>query len=89
MKTEFLKKFYKDLDKITLQDVRSNIADTIENIESASNVGEIKNIKKLSGFRNAYRIKIGDYRVGVFIKKDLVEFARIANRKDIYRLFPR
>jgi len=69
MKTGFLKKFYKDLDKITMQNVRSSIADTIENIEFASNIGEIKNIKKLSGFRNAYRIKIGDYRIGVFYRK--------------------
>jgi mRNA interferase RelE/StbE len=89
MKTGFLKKFYKDLDKITTQNVRSSIADTIEDIEFASNIGDIKNIKKLSGFRNAYRIKIGDYRIGVFIEKDTVEFARIAHRKDIYRLFPR
>jgi mRNA interferase RelE/StbE len=89
MKTEFLKKFYRDLDKITIQNVRSSIADTIEDIESASTIGEIKNIKKLSGFRNAYRIKIGDYRIGVFIEKGTVEFARIAHRKDIYKLFPR
>jgi mRNA interferase RelE/StbE len=88
MKTEYLKKFYKDLNKIATQNIKSNIADSIENVEFATNIGEIKNIKKLSGFRNAYRIKIGDYRVGVFIEKDVVEFARIARRKDIYKLFP-
>jgi mRNA interferase RelE/StbE len=88
MKTEFLKKFYKDLDKITTQSVKNSIADIIENVEIAANISEIKNIKKLSGFRYAYRIKIGDYRIGIFIEKDIVEFARIAHRKDIYKLFP-
>ncbi len=88
MKTDFLKKFYKDLNKTAIQNVKINIAETILNVEFATNIGEIKNIKKLTGFRNAYRIKIGDYRIGVFIEKDTVEFARIAHRKDIYRLFP-
>ncbi len=83
MKVEFLKRFYKDLDKITLQSVKNSIADTIENVEFAESISEIKNIKKLSGFKYAYRIKIGDYRIGVFIEKDTVEFARIAHRKDI------
>ena len=88
MKTEFLKQFYKDLDKITQQSVKESIACVIENVETASRLREIKNIKKLTGFRNVYRIKLGDYRIGLFIDKDSVEFARIAHRKDIYRLFP-
>jgi len=45
MKTEFLKKFYKDLNKIALQNTKNSIADSIENIEFANNISEIKNIK--------------------------------------------
>ena len=48
----------------------------------------IVNLKKLKGFKTAYRIRIGDYRIGVFIDGDIVEFARVVHRKDIYRLFP-
>ncbi len=66
MKSEFLRHFYKDLDKITHQSVKDGIAATIENVEAASRINEIKNIKKLTGFRNAYRIKLGDYRIGLF-----------------------
>jgi len=88
MKTEFLKQFYKDLDKLSHQAVKDGIIRTIENVEQAAKVNEIKGIKKLSGFRNVYRIKIGDYRIGLFIENNTVEFARIAHRKDIYRLFP-
>ena len=49
---------------------------------------DIKNFKKLKGYKNAYRIKIGDYRIGVFIENKIVEFARVVHRKDIYRVFP-
>jgi mRNA-degrading endonuclease RelE of RelBE toxin-antitoxin system len=42
----------------------------------------------LVGFTTAYRIRIGDYRIGIFFKEDTVIFARILHRKDIYKLFP-
>ena len=42
----------------------------------------------MEGFKNAYRIKIGDYRIGVFIEEDTIEFVRFVHRKDIYKKFP-
>jgi mRNA interferase RelE/StbE len=88
MKTEFLEKFYKDLDKLDDQSVREDVIATIENVESASKTIEIKNLKKMKGYKNAYRIRIGDYRIGVFIEKGIVEFARVGHRREVYRFFP-
>lgn len=84
----FLKQFSKDIGKITTQAVKIQIRKTIEQVEQAQTITQIENIKKLKGFKNAYRIKIGEYRIGIFITKSTVEFARIVHRKDIYRLFP-
>jgi mRNA interferase RelE/StbE len=42
----------------------------------------------LVGFSNAYRIRLGDFRVGLFLDNDVVTLARILHRKDIYKLFP-
>lgn len=88
MKTVFLKQFSNDIDKLTLQKVKNNIFNVIQNVENANKISEIKNLKKLSGYKYSYRIKIGDYRIGVFIEKNIVEFARVAHRKDVYNLFP-
>ncbi len=88
MKTEFLKQFYKDLDKLESQDVSDNVANIITNVEKASKITEIKNLKKLIGYKSAYRIRTGNYRIGIFINKGIVEFVRIVHRKDIYNLFP-
>lgn len=88
MKTEFLKQFYKDLNKITLQSTLEDILMSVKNVEAATSLKDIKNFKKLKGYRNAYRIKIGDYRIGIFFENEIVEFARIVHRKDIYRVFP-
>ncbi len=86
MKIAFLKQFYKDLDKITLDKVKNDIYHIIINVEKASNPIDVKNLKKLIGYKN--RIKTGDYRIGVFIENNTIEFARIVHRKDIYKVFP-
>ena len=87
MKTEFLKQFYKDLDKLPTS-VKDDVANAIENVEAASRTTEIKNLKKMVGFKYAYRIKIKDYRIGVIIENGIVEFVRVNHRKDIYNIYP-
>ena len=48
----------------------------------------IENVKKLQGYENAYRIKIGDYRIGVIFENGDITFCRVMHRKEIYRYFP-
>ena len=88
MKTEFTSRFYKDIDKITQATVKSDLSSVIQQVEEAKQLTEIKNIKKLKGHSTAYRIRMGDYRIGIFYEKNIVEFIRIAHRKDIYKVFP-
>jgi len=88
MKTVFLRKFSKDLDKIDSRQVLNAIAEVIEQVEQSKTLSEIQQLKKLTGYKNAYRIRIGDYRIGVFVEGDTVEFARAVHRKDIYDVFP-
>ncbi|NVO02771.1 MAG: type II toxin-antitoxin system RelE/ParE family toxin [Bacteroidetes bacterium] len=88
MKTEFLRHFEKDIDKLSQITIRINVSDAVLNVEKAKKISEIKGLKKLAGFKNVFRIKIGDYRIGLFIENDVVEFARVVHRKDIYKVFP-
>lgn len=88
MKVEFLSHFNRDLDKIRNQNIKLAVQKVILKFESAQNISEIPNVKKLSGHKSAYRIRIGDYRIGIFVDGRTAEFARIIHRKDIYKLFP-
>jgi mRNA interferase RelE/StbE len=88
MKTEFLSHFFKSIDKLKSADVKSDVVNAILNVEQAKDTSEIKSIKKLSGHKFSYRIRIGEYRIGVFIENEIVEFAVVAHRKDIYKIFP-
>ena len=88
MQVEFLSKFNKDISSIKAKSTKSKLIETIGSIEKAASISEIKGLKKLKGFKDAYRVRLGDYRLGVFINKDTVQFARFIHRKDIYKLFP-
>ncbi|MFO0355772.1 MAG: type II toxin-antitoxin system RelE family toxin [Sphingobacteriaceae bacterium] len=88
MQVEFLSKFSKDIDHINQKSVKNNLAKLIRLIESENDLNNIPNIKKLVGHKSAYRVRIGDYRVGFLHESRKAIFARIVHRKDIYKVFP-
>lgn len=88
MQVEFLSKFSKDVDHISQKSVKNNLVKLIRLMESESDLNNIPNLKKLFGHKAAYRVRIGDYRVGFFYESRKVIFARIVHRKDIYKVFP-
>jgi mRNA interferase RelE/StbE len=47
---------------------------------------EITGEEKLSGFKNIYRVRIGDYRIVYKKTLNLIYIVLIAHRKDIYQL---
>ena len=88
MKILFLEKFNKDLDKIKEVSIKKKIVRVIREIESAHTLRTISNIKKIKGDTISYRIRIGDYRLGIYFENGTVELARFVHRKDIYKKFP-
>lgn len=88
MQVEFLSKFSKDIDHISVKSVKSNLSKIIQQLEKEDDLTNVPNLKKLAGHKSAYRIRIGNYRVGFFYENDKIIFARIIHRKDIYKVFP-
>jgi len=64
MKFEIKKSFLKDLKKLNDKRLAEEIKNLFDIIEKAENLQEIPNVKKLKGFEEFYRIRIGKYRVG-------------------------
>ncbi|MBI4648756.1 MAG: type II toxin-antitoxin system RelE/ParE family toxin [Bacteroidia bacterium] len=82
------KSFEKDTDKITDKKLLNSIADCIEKIQELDKLSDITNCKKLKGSQNAYRIRIGDYRIGFIFENQTIEFVRFLHRGKIYDSFP-
>ncbi len=89
MNTEYLPSFIKDLKKLKKTPIYLEIRKlAFQTIPNCQNITDFKNIKKIRGHKNAYRIRVGDYRIGIFIDNETIMFSRILHRKDIYRYFP-
>jgi len=82
------KSFNKDLKKINDKKLAQRILEVIESLKNADSIDKVLNIKKLKGSTNAYRIKIGDFRLGFFLKENTIELTIFEHRKDIYKKFP-
>ena len=88
MKVEYLKKFSKDLDDLSLKSVKKSVIRLIEFMEAVDSLENIPNTKKLKGHKTAYRTRVGDYRIGFFFENSTILLARFVHRKDIYKIFP-
>ena len=88
MKVEFRNSFAKDLKSIRDKALLERLREAIEEKERAKSPSEISNLKKLKGRGDYYRIRIGEYRIGIAFTEDTLVFVRFLNRKDIYKYFP-
>lgn len=89
MIVEFDKSFERSLDQVRNKNLFQRIEKMIPEFEKAQSLIELPNIKKLTGFKNYYRVRIGDYRLGFEkIDENTLRFIIFAHREDIYRLFP-
>jgi addiction module RelE/StbE family toxin len=88
MQVEFRKTFKQDLKSLKDGKVLKRIQQVVEEVEGAKDLLEIRNIKVLQGYEGFYRIRVGDYRVGLFVENGIVAFVRVLHRKEVYRYFP-
>ena len=88
MKVLFEKSFGRDLKKIKDKRLRNQIQEAIDQVKSAASSNDVADLKKMQGFDTYYRIRVGDYRIGIEIAEGQVIFVCCLNRKDVYRYFP-
>jgi mRNA interferase RelE/StbE len=88
VKSLFLASFARDLKKVRDTAVRDQVRSAILRVEEAPDLGAVSGLKKLSGTGRYFRIRVGEYRIGLRIEGDIVTFVRVLPRRDIYRYFP-
>ncbi len=82
------KSFDKDLKSITDTKLKAKLADLIDAIIDIDRLNNIGNIKKLKGDSISFRIKLGDYRIGLEYEDNNIKLIRFLHRKEIYKYFP-
>jgi mRNA interferase RelE/StbE len=88
-KTEYTKRFLKELSKLP-QDIQTRAEQIVFKELLTSNPFEMGYVEQMTGYADKYKIRIGNYRIGITIDKqnNLIICQRIAHRKDIYKIFP-
>lgn len=89
MKVIYRKRFIKDMKALQGSPVYETIHDLVfARIPSLNDLAELDGVVKLKGSTNAYRVRVGDYRIGFFWDGEVLKFARVLHRREIYRKFP-
>jgi len=84
------KSFDRDVDRIKDKKVLRKLRTFISMIENADTIHEVTHIKKIEGYESYYRMKVGNYRLGMeMVSNKEVVLIRFLHRKDIYRYFPK
>lgn len=88
MKVVYSKKFLKELSKLPKK-YRIQIEEFVfEKLPQLENVYESTKIESLKGYKNFYKVRFGNYRIGLKISKEILSVERVLHRKDIYKRFP-
>lgn len=89
MQIAYTKTFLKDLAKVIPVKRRLQIEKFVfEDLPILPSIENAGNIEKMSGYKNHYKARFGDYRVGIFKNNNTIELQRVLNRKEIYKFFP-
>ena len=88
MKVSFEASFARDLRGVKDEALLTRVEQVIAEVKTAATLSEIGHVRKMRGYETYYRLRLGDYRIGIEVVDDEVIFVRILHRKDIYRRFP-
>lgn len=88
-KVEYTKRFLKDLAALNLE-IQTRVEPIVFAELESENPFALGYIEKMVGYTDKYKIRVGDYRIGISIDKQTKTLVcqRIAHRREIYRIFP-
>ncbi|MDZ8034480.1 type II toxin-antitoxin system RelE/ParE family toxin [Nostoc sp. DedSLP04] len=86
---EYTKRFLKELAALPVE-IQSRIEPIVFQELESENSFELGYLEKLKGYSDKYKIRVGDYRIGITLDRATKTLIcqRVAHRKDIYRIFP-
>ena len=88
-KVEYTKRFLKDLAALPVE-FQTRVEPIIFQELESGNPFDLGYLEKMTGYADKYKIRLGDYRIGIAIDKQTKTLIcqRIAHRREIYRIFP-
>ncbi len=88
-KVEYTKRFLKELSSLPTE-IQSRMESIVFEEMESNNPFELGYLSKMRGYKDKYKIRVGDYRIGLTIDKKnrVIICQRVAHRREIYQIFP-
>lgn len=74
MNVSFRSSFARDLNRITDKTLLRRVKESIDAVEHAQSINDLPNLKKLKSSKKYYRLRIGDYPIGLALENDALVF---------------
>jgi mRNA interferase RelE/StbE len=88
MEIQLTRPFQKEVRSLSTP-IKMRVLAIIERVIEAESLADVPNLKTMEGAHNYFRIRLGDYRIGIFKRPDnVIEFQRVGTRGDFYNRFP-
>ncbi len=88
MRIDVQRSFEKDISKLNDKSLARKVLALIQSLETCDSLADVPNLKKLNAKGNYYRIRVGDYRMGLKLEKNVIVLLRFLDRKAMYKYFP-
>ena len=88
MKLVIRPSYIRDVRRVRDRELQQRILLKIQELQAASSISGVTNTRRLEGPGRHYRIRIGDYRLGIAVDGDMVTLMRFGHRREFYRQFP-
>lgn len=88
MKVKYSKKFLKQLAAVP-SDIRSKIESFVfDELVSTSSIYEMGKVEKMKGYDGFYKVRFGNYRLGLVLENEIITVKTVMHRREIYKFFP-
>ena len=88
MIVEYRKTFLKELSVIPAQ-IRKNIETFVfDELPKLNTLSQSGKIEKMKGYSSYFKVRFGNYRVGIKLENSKIILECVLHRKDIYKFFP-
>jgi mRNA interferase RelE/StbE len=88
MEVSYSKKFLKQLAGVP-GEIRVKIENFAFNeLVSVSSVSSLGKVEKMQGYDGFYKVRFGNYRVGLVIENERITVKTVMHRREIYKFFP-
>ena len=88
MEVRYHAQFNRDLRRLRNQSLAQSIEQIISELKAASSLTDVRGVRRLRGEGRHYRIRIGEYRLGITQDDATIILRRLLHRSEIYRNFP-